>query len=184
MKKIIKNLSVIVLALSFLLVGCTNDQATSDVDNDNLTKSKLPSFETEWEEIGYLKDGEPILTIDTKKALKALSASMKEKVNITEDYTFVYIVSTDQAYNLVFEGKKYRTSFYVEAITTSSKLATTGTSTTLVASRKITCTTSECSSEPLGCAVKYDNGNTGLPYCSPCENGGECTKTDISSDVF
>ena len=52
---------------------------------------------------------------------------------------------------------------------------------TIVAARKITCTTSDCAHVSTGCAVKYDPNNHDLPYCSPYANGGKYTKTDISN---
>ena len=184
MKKRFKNLSVIALVCSFLLIGCTSDQETTKATDGNSAKSKLTVTDANWVEIGHIKDGTPVLTIDTKKAVNALSQNMKTYAGIEENYTNVYVVSIDDgAYNLLFEGKTYRTSFYVEAIKSNAK-ATASASHVLVANRKITCTTSDCAHESTGCAVKYDHDNNDLPYCSPCNNGGKCTKTDIStSDV-
>jgi len=180
MKKIVKNLPMIVLALAFLLNACSSDQDDSKLNEENTAKSKLPAIENNWKEIGYLKDGMPILTIDKTQALKTFSENMKKFANIDENYTDVYIVNDGEDYNLVFKGKEYRSSFYVKTVASTS--ATT-VSPILVAGPRITCTTSDCSSEPTGCAVKYDNDNTGLPYCSPCSNEGKCTKTAISSDL-
>lgn len=180
MKKLVKYLPMIALAFAFLLSSCTSDQEVTQLNEENTAKSELPIIEADWVEIGYIKDGMPIITFDTKKALNALSENMKKYANINENYTSVYVGSIDEDYNLLFEGKTYRTSFYVKVIKSTEKLAT-GTSYRLVAARKITCTTSECSHESTGCAVKYDHDNHDLPYCSPCANGGECTKTDISN---
>lgn len=180
MKKLIKNAPMFVLVFAFLLSGCTSDQETTKLDDESTAKSKLTTMDADWVEIGYIKDGMIFLTIDTKKALKTLSNNMQKLANINETYTSVYVASIDKDYNLLFEGKTFRTSFYVKAVKSPAKLAT-GTSHALVASRKITCTTSDCSHESTGCAVKYDPDNHELPYCSPCANGGECTKTDISN---
>lgn len=180
MKKIIKNLPVIVLALAFLLTGCTSDQTATNSDDENRAKFKLPTIDADWVEIGYIKDGMPYLTFDTKKALNTLSGNMKKHANINEKYTSVYVAAIGEDYNLMFEGETYRTSFYAKIIKSPGKLAS-GASHAIVASRKITCTTTDCSHESTGCAVKYDRDNHDLPYCSPCANGGECTKTDISN---
>jgi hypothetical protein len=180
MKKLVKNLPIIVLAFAFLLSGCTSDHEATKLNEENAAKIKLPVIEGDWVEIGYIKNGMPFLTFDTKKALNTLSGNMKKYSNINEDYTSVYVASIDEDYNLLFEGETYRTSFYVKAIKSPAKLVS-GTSHILVAARKITCTTSECSHEATGCAVKYDPDNLDLPYCSPCANGGKCTKTDISN---
>ncbi|QHI39044.1 hypothetical protein IMCC3317_44440 [Kordia antarctica] len=180
MKKTVKYLSMIALAFAFLLSGCTSDQEATQSNEENAAKSELPIIEADWVEIGYIKDGMPYITFDTKKALNTLSENMKKYANIDENYTSVYVASIDEDYNLLFEGKTYRTSFYVKAIKSTEKLATEA-SYRLVVARKITCTTSECSHEATGCAVKYDPDNLDLPYCSPCANGGKCTKTDISN---
>ncbi|AXG70396.1 hypothetical protein KORDIASMS9_02636 [Kordia sp. SMS9] len=172
---------MIVLAFAFLLIGCNSDQETTTVNEESTAKSKVPNMDADWIEIGYIKDGMPYITFDTKKALTTLSANMKKYANIDANYTSVYVASIDDTYNLLFEGDTYRTSFYVKVIESPSKLEVANATTTIAAHRKITCTTSECSHESTGCAVKYDRENNDLPYCSPCANGGKCTKTDLSS---
>ncbi|WP_046744254.1 hypothetical protein [Kordia zhangzhouensis] len=179
MKKFIKILPMMVVVLALLVSSCSGDQETTRTTDAN-EKSKVPVIGNDWKEIGYIKDGTIVLTIDKEKALARLSANMKKYAGIDEVYTDMYVVNFEDDYNLLFEGKNYRSTFYVAAI--SSKVSST-VDATLVAGPRITCTTSDCSSEPTGCAVKYDNDDTGLPYCSPCSNGGKCTKTAISSDV-
>ncbi|MEM6684958.1 MAG: hypothetical protein AAF617_04100 [Bacteroidota bacterium] len=172
------------LVLTFVFIGCTGDQETSISNDADAAKIILPVLDKDWVEIGYIKNGEPVITFDTKKALTALSSNMEKYGDINETYTSVYVANIDGHYNLFFEGETYRTAFYVKAIQTNSKLATStsaATATTLVATRKITCTTSDCAHESTGCAVKYDRENNDLPYCSPCNNGGKCTKTDVSN---
>lgn len=185
MKKIVKNLPMIVLALAFLLNACSSDQDDSKLNEENTAKSKLPAIENNWKEIGYMKDGMPVFTINMKEALKTLSDNMKKFSGIDENYTDMYIVNDEKDYNLVFSGEKYRTSFYVKVEKTSKRL-NSGASHKLIlmAATNISCTTSDCSSEPRGCMVMYDNDDLGIPYCSPCSNGGKCTKTTSASDVF
>ena len=183
MKKLVKKLPMIVLAIAFLLSGCTNDQETIKLDDDNTAKSKLSEMEGDWKEIGYMKDGMPVFTINMKEALKTLSENMKKFSGIDENFTDMYIVNDEKDYNLVFSGDTYRTSFYVKVEKTSERLDS-GASHTLMAATNISCTTSDCSSEPRGCMVMYDNDDLGIPYCSPCSNEGKCTKTTSASDVF
>lgn len=180
MKKILKNLPLLALVLTFAFVGCTSDQETTNTD-DATAKSKIPVLGDDWIEIGYIKNDMPTMTFDTKKALQTLSTNMAKHASVNETYTSVYVTSIDNTYNLVFEGDTYRTSYYVKIIQSNGKLGAATAANVMVANRRITCTTSDCSHEPTGCAVKYDNDDTGLPYCSPCANGGKCTKTDLSA---
>lgn len=182
MKKFLKIVPMMVLALAFLLSGCNSDQETTRSTDETAAKVKLPVVGDDWKEIGYIKDGTVVLTINKNDALKRMSTNMKKYAGIDENYTDVYIVDFEGDYNLLFEGETYRSTFYVKAVA-SRTTTSANASQILVAGPRITCTTSDCSSEPTGCAVKYDNDDTGLPYCSPCSNGGKCTKTAISSDV-
>ncbi|MEM6719992.1 MAG: hypothetical protein AAF611_11775 [Bacteroidota bacterium] len=181
MKKLLKNISLITLVFTFVFIGCTNDETTTNASDHNRTESNIPDITANVIQIGYIKDGTPEMTFDTKKALRTLSRNMR-KIGVNETYTSVYVANVGNAYNLLFEGDTYRTSFYVEVVEsdTDSETVSTTRRNALVVHHEITCTTSECSQESTGCVVKYDAENGDLPYCSPCANGGKCIKTAMS----
>lgn len=140
---------------------------TPIIDNNSLDPAKGI-----WKQVGYLKDGKPILNLEEQASLKSLNNNLRRMSNIDENFTDISIVANDNGnYNLVFKGETYKTSFFV----------TTNESNELVALTTTSCTTSDCSQEPMGCRVMYqvDEG-----YCSPCENKGKCTKTSSDASIF
>lgn len=152
------------------MTGCS-DQDTATTNDENVVKSKIPTLEEGWKEIGYIKDGMPILTIDKKLVMQTLSENLKKLSDIEASFKDVYVVSIDDGYNLLFEGNVYMTSFYAKAVKSLKG------GSTLIVKAGLSCTTSDCSSETRGCIVMYDQEDLDLPYCSPCANGGKCTKT-------
>ena len=125
-----------------------------------------------WKEIGEMKDGTPHLSIDKEDAVKTLNKNLLKYSEIQGRFTDVGIYPTEDGnYVLVFSGANFKSTFFVKL---EEK--------TLHALANTSCTTSDCPNERLGCVVKYDGDDIG--YCSPCENGGKCTKTNSSFALF
>jgi hypothetical protein len=181
MRTILKALPIL-LAFTFLMSGCTKGEDASTPSNDRAAKYEFPVLGKNWKEVGYVRGGAPTLTFNKELALQTLSDNMREYEGIEEEYTSVYIVTTDDGYNLIFEGDMYRTAFYIQEVTLNTKLSASSASSSLIAHVSIACTTSDCSSEARGCIGGYDEDEE-TPYCIPCENGGKCFKTStISTD--
>lgn len=125
-----------------------------------------------WGTIGSVHDGKTTLTIDKAATLKAYNANLLKHSGIDGQFTDFKLWPIEGGnYALVFSGTTYKSTFFVKAEGTDLR-AMLGTS----------CTTTDCSSEPRGCIVKYDGGDIG--YCSPCANEGKCTKTSTSEELF
>ncbi len=122
--------------------------------------------------VGRIQDGKPILTIDKDNILKVYNAKLFKYSGIDGKFSDIEIKSVEgSGYALVFSGPFYKSAFFVQSEGNELRaLASTS------------CTTSDCSSEPLGCVVKYDGGDFG--YCSPCANAGKCTKTSTSESML
>jgi len=140
------------LLFSIVFLACQNTPAKGQDNNKTL--------------VGVLENGEAILTIDKTKTLKNYNATLLKLSGIDGKFTDLSIKTTsDKQYFLVFKGKIYTSSFIVTQV--DSKLFALNT---------ISCTTSDCASEPFGCTPS-SNGVS----CFPCNNKGKCTKT-VSSD--
>lgn len=125
-----------------------------------------------WEVIGKIDNGVPILTINKAEVLKAFNANLYAASKIDGKFTDVTILSTnDGNYLMVFKGSLYKASLFVRKQSTRLEALTT-----------TSCTTSSCSTEPRGCVVMYDGDDIG--YCSPCGNGGGCTKTSTGTSLI
>jgi hypothetical protein len=102
--------------------------------------------------------------------LKNYSKNLLELSGINGNFTDVSIVLSDGSYYLVFIGIKYKSSLRLTSTTTadnSTSLADEG-----EGGGHVSCTTSDCASEPRGCVPS----TVGLS-CTPCANKGKCTKT-------
>lgn len=128
--------------------------------------------QNKWEIIGTIDNDKPVLTINKTDVLKAFNANLFTASQIDGNFTDLSIQSTaDGNYLLVFKGSTYRSSLFVKVE-----------SRRLVALTTTSCTTSSCSTEPSGCVVMYTPDEIG--YCSPCGNGGGCTKTSTGKSLI
>lgn len=143
------------MVLSFILVACRNIPAKSQDTHKTL--------------IGTLENGQTNLTVDQAKLLAVYNANLLKFSNIDAKFTEVSIKTTSsKQYILVFKSGHYTSSLTVTAI--HSKL---------YATNNISCTTSDCSSEEIGCSPKPSELG-----CWPCNNGGKCTKTVTSISLI
>lgn len=163
MKKI-KLSFVAVLIFMVTLISCTGNENT-DSPNGETNNTMVTKSTGNWIEVGAIINGVATVTGDKASLIRNWNNTLLQKSGINGNFTDVSIIEDNGNYQLVFEGSTYKSSFYVKVLS----------STTLMAAGDTSCTTSECSEENLGCVVKYDQGPPG--YCSPCGNGGSCTKT-------
>jgi hypothetical protein len=125
-----------------------------------------------WKPVGSIQSGHPVLTVEKTALLDAYNTNLSRQAKIEGNFSDVSLQSLGNGtYALVFTGTEYRSSFYV-------RLRGQG----LEALSNTSCTTSDCSNEPRGCLVMYDPDDIG--YCSPCDNGGKCTKTSSSISML
>jgi hypothetical protein len=135
----------------------------------------LTSAQNVWKEVGKIENGKPILTIDKAVVLKSFNESLLKYSNIDGKFTDVKLISSnDGSFLFVFSGPVYRSTVYARKSVRSSAIIEALTTTS--------CTTSDCSSDPKGCIVMYDSQDIG--YCSPCGNGGSCTKTSTGKTAM
>jgi len=125
-----------------------------------------------WKNVGNVQGGKGVLSIDKAATLKTFTANLFKHSKIDGAFTNLELLPAEGGnYVLLFSGSSYKSTVFVKSEGGVLK-AMTGT----------TCTTSDCSSEPRGCLVMYEGGEIG--YCSPCANGGKCTKTTTSEELF
>lgn len=124
--------------------------------------------------VGEVTNGVAKLTLDKAAVITSYTRNLLKATGIDGQFTDVSVKTTDQKnYYLVFTGATYKSS--LSLTNEAGRLAATGT----------TCTTPDCASEPHGCVVTYGTGpNAGTVYCSPCGNGGRCTKTSSSISLI
>ena len=128
--------------------------------------------QNKWEVIGNIENDKPVLTINKTEVLEAFNANLLAASQIDGKFTDLSIQSTaDGNYLLVFKGSTYKSSLFVKAESRRLSALTT-----------TSCTTSSCSTEPRGCVVMYTADEIG--YCSPCGNGGGCTKTSTGLSLI
>jgi hypothetical protein len=169
-----KNLLSISIGIATLLLHST--AAAQPAEPYQLPKHEHQTenneFKNHWKTIGSIQNGNPVITVEKTALLTAYNANLLRQSNIEGHFTDVNIQPLDRGdYALVFTGTKYRSSLYVRAREQS-----------LEALSNTSCTTSDCPTEPRGCLVMYDPDDIG--YCSPCENGGKCTKTSSSISLL
>lgn len=152
---------ITVIIISSLIISCSNDKDESTskkaVTDDNLI------------EIGVLEDGLPVIKGDKYALIKSWERNLLRLSRINAKFTDIYITEIgNEEYQLVFIGNEFKSSFFVQK-SENDKLFVSG---------DTSCTTSDCSQEPRGCVVTYKLSKPGAPgSCTPCSNGGKCTKT-------
>jgi hypothetical protein len=169
--KILKNLSLILVIVIFGF-SCSSDNSGNDeespINDPKLELNSIKKIEGNWVEIGVIRDGNPVIIGDKEALLESWNSNLLKYSGIRGNFTEVFINYSDGDYQLIFKGPDFQSSFYVKKENSNSLYAAGDTS----------CTTSEGSQEPEGCVVKYELSKPGAPgYCSPCANGGKCTKT-------
>lgn len=124
--------------------------------------------------VGEIVAGNPVLTMNKAEMLKLYNMNLLKFTGIDGQFTDASIKPAGTGnYVLLFTGKTCRSALAL--VNNGGKLAPSG----------ISCTTTDCSSEPHGCEVTYGTGpDAGTVYCSPCSNGGKCTKTSTSTSLL
>lgn len=124
-------------------------------------------------QVGVIENGKAVLTANKTNLLTNYNKNLLTRSNIDAKFSDVAIVEYEKGkFVLVFSGPNHKSAFAV-TINANKAMAETTTS----------CTTSDCSQETYGCLVKYESGSE-IGYCSPCANGGKCTKTTSNSSLL
>lgn len=173
-----KKLSI--LLLSVVLIACNN----SPNQNNNSKKAESPVLKNTNDStivIAALNGGVPTFVVDTNTLKNDWEQFI---INYTEfgacNITRVQIIMNEggNAYYMVASGTINSSG---DNIKSSVELELTPLPLTclMMTSLTISCTTSACSSEQTGC-MPYFNA------CTPCGNGGKCTKvvTDSPTTMF
>lgn len=124
--------------------------------------------------IGVVDNGKPKLNIDYSKTLRIYNANLLRFSGINAQFNKIELIPLHEGdYGLLFSGNNWKSVIYVKVINNQ-----------LHALAKTSCSTSDCSEERLGCIVKYAFPGDEIGYCTPCSNGGKCTKTSSSSSLL
>lgn len=110
--------------------------------------------------VGKLENGQPVLTADKAKLISSLNTSLTKITGAATNFNSVSITKVQNYYYLIFKGGTTKSAFSIEV--EGEKLYANPIS--------ITCTTSDCASEELGCLPSGTR-------CTECANKGKCTKT-------
>ena len=127
--------------------------------------------------LGKIVNSLPVLTADKQTLITNYSKNLLEISGIRGNFSDVKIVQADSNYYLVFTGPTYKSSLRtqikpgVEYVTIIEDGIGDG--------RHISCTTSDCASEPKGGVPSM----IGLA-CLPCANQGKCTKTVSTASLL
>ena len=113
------------------------------------------------QKVGEIINGTPIFTVDKSKLIATYEDNLLEYGAIEADFLNVEIRNIENEYNLTFIGNNIKSSLFIS-----------NTNGDLIVDGKTSCTTSECSSENLGCSPRPLSGG-----CFPCNNNGNCSKT-------
>jgi hypothetical protein len=192
--KILKN-QILEIVATLLLLSCSQDSNISeesyqltknrelDSHNQNATESdEDQAILTRYEDfdadvlvkVGEMQDDQISFVVNDEALIEQVNQShFNEQGFFVEQ---VQILRHDSQFKLVFTGNNnYRITYYAVGkpvpehdLLEIFKVGTTS------------CTTSACSSEQMGCVPEYpDNpsGQAGVGICTPCGNGGGCTKT-------
>ncbi|MFO7743756.1 MAG: hypothetical protein R6V36_00055 [Psychroflexus sp.] len=167
------------LIITFGITSCNSDNSKnsneSQVEELEVKSDVKKEFEGNWLKVGVIRDGQPLITGDKNTLLESWNSNLFKLSGIKSNFTDVYIYGADGDYQLIFKGPEFQSSFYVKRSDSDSLFAAGDTS----------CTTSACLEEAEGCIVKYKLSKPEAPgYCSPCANGGKCTKTTSSFSMI
>lgn len=170
-----KNMSSVLLIFSLLFIACSNSDSGSSQNNDTSLAShqqRLFGDDDTAIVIGHV-DGDTITFVPDSNTLKSdwqnfLSNNPEIGTCSLTHIQFVTNSGTSEYY-LVATGTKGE-----EVLKSTLLLQLEGTD-CLIARATLTCTTTDCSSEALGCIPV-------VLSCNPCSNKGKCTKT-ISTGV-
>lgn len=180
MKTLKNNLFGIIL-ITLMTVSCTtNERAVEDLNqkNSETTTTRIDRSKYNlWSEVGAIKDGKLVITADKQKMIEAINRNHIEKAGFNPNVENVSIEKMDSNYYLSFTGKEYKVTLYLQLEENSTLFAAAGTS----------CSTSACSQEQFGCIPQYPNnpaGQSGIGTCTPCANGGGCTKTTSDASLI
>jgi len=125
-------------------------------------------------QIGVIENGKVIFIANKGTLLTNYNKNLLSQSNIDARFNNVNIVEYEKGkYLLIFSGPNHKSALAVFADENQKLMAETTTS----------CTTSDCSQETYGCLVKYEPGAE-IGYCSPCANGGKCTKTTSNESLL
>lgn len=107
--------------------------------------------------VGRLENGQPVFTKDKAPLFTNLTRNLA-KAGINGTFNEVSIKEVKGTYYLIFTGNM-KAAFSIVAKGAE-----------LFAETNITCTTTECASDPEGCLPV-------VTYCTECTNKGKCAKT-------
>jgi hypothetical protein len=169
-----KNPTSVFFLILFFFTSCSNkDNSTANIETSKKSAKReliKESGYSLWLEIGILKDGVPVLTADKNSLIEAVNKNHLEESGIGPILENVSIDEIENSFYLTFLGPEVKVSFYVQKRSNNTLLAASGTS----------CKTTACSQEHRGCIPSYPNnpaGEAGIGICTPCANGGDCSKT-------
>lgn len=124
--------------------------------------------------VGKIDNSGAVLTANKATLLKNYNKNLLEISGINGNFTDITIISEGGSYYLVFKGAAYKSSMLLITQPDAGNSITY-----LVAPGKVSCTTSDCASEPKGCVPAMEGQS-----CTPCANGGKCTKTVSSGSLL
>jgi hypothetical protein len=125
-------------------------------------------------QVGVIENGSATFTANKDSLLTNYNKNLRSRSNIDAKFNNVNIVEYEEGkFLLVFSGPNHKSVFAVFANERKALMAVTTTS----------CTTSDCSQETYGCLVMHEQGSE-IGYCSPCANGGKCTKTTSNRSLL
>lgn len=117
--------------------------------------------------VGKLDNDKAVITLDKGKMISSYNDGLMKASNIDGRFTAVDIIKGyNGEYYLVFAGASWKSVF-----------ATTLQDKSFFVDPRLSCTTEDCASEPLGCVPL-------LTSCTPCKNKGKCTKSISSVAMF
>jgi hypothetical protein len=146
--------SFLFLLAPFLLLSCSSKGQTDTIETP----------------IGILVNRQPVFSVNVQNLINVFNANLAQASGINGNFTNADIIRIESGeYYLVFRGATYKSAFHVVVKNNTQLMARAG----------ITCTTSECAEEVLGCIPGPYNTS-----CTPCKNKGKCTKTVSSESLL
>lgn len=125
--------------------------------------------------IGKIDNSIAVITANKTTLLTNFNNNLSRLSGINGNFTDVTIVQNGSTYYLVFTGTQFKSSLLLKVMPGSDN-------TTMFIYEDgghVTCTTSDCASEPRGCVPAMEGQS-----CTPCANHGKCTKTVSSSSLL